>query len=375
MSKSSQPPSDPKNEQKELPQFVGSNVLTSQLLRQSVETTPLLEESKIDPHLLPSIAVPSLEGISIDVPAPAPVSTEDIGEQFESIYYELLERTERAEGEPIEMDDEVILDLLGYVGGELLPWSARQGIRVRMTEELLLPGFAEKLVGTPVGGHKMLQLPVGEEFGLPAHNKEHAVFVVAVRAAATLESIEADDPAMLARFERGHDLDAILLDIAEEMVEDQARDVIQVGMDMLFDILVERAQIQTLSDALIDEEIRYWWRLSEGQFLVDNEVERQDIDASFGYWLEDEEIRRDATQRLQRSIILRTFAEHSEETVTAEELQGFLETLSPLFGLEADLLAEAFHERAKEQNALLHTYESILALSRIISQVEINFPF
>lgn len=366
---------DTSQDNKKLPEFVGSGVMRSKWVRKSIETTPLMEEAKIDASALPQITAPSLEGISIDVPAPSPVTPEEVGARFEEIVYELLEREERPLGAPVEMGDEVVLDLLSYAGGELVPWSARESLRVRVTEELLVPGFAKKLVGTPVGGHKIIQLAADPSLGLPEGSQAQVVFVVAVHAAAQLEERESHDPVLLARFELGTDLDTILHHLAEELVEERARDAVQTGLDLLFKELTKRAKIAALPDHVIDEEIRYWWRLSEGQFLMDSGLERQDIDASFSYWLEDKEIRRDARQRVQRSLILRAFADDADDQVDATEIRAFAQSIADSFGLDASLWDDVLHDSVKEQDAMLHTYTTVLALSRILGQVDINFPF
>jgi len=346
------------------PDNLRSDETTSQLVRQNVENNPLLEPVQLNNSLFPVIQVPTLEGIQIDVPSPEPITEEDITERFEQLYYELLHRENRAKGDPIQYGDEVTLDLIGYVSGELLPFSASEGLRVRLEEDVCFPGFGTKLEGLAVDSQKVILTRT--------EDGQELLLAVSIVSAAVLEDIEPDSPEMLARFQRGDTLPEILEHIAEELVQEEASALVLRGFDLVMEELLKRAPID-IPRAPLEEEIRYWWRLSEGDFLARHNVEQTDLEASLRYWQDDDTIREEAIHRLQRTLLLKAYFAKEGKKVNKLELKGFLEELAPTFGLDAKVLQGALEQHAKEQSMLIQTYEAILALSHIISQVELRY--
>ena len=144
----------------------GADSLSSKMMRQMVESAPTNIDD-VDLTALPEVDMPDLEGVVVHVPAQPPVTEDDIYERFQKVYFNVcVERQVRKAGDLVELGDEVLIDMLAYMEGRIIPFSPQQNLQFVLEEDSFLEGFAEGLVGTPVGGTKSITIlrPIEDEF-------------------------------------------------------------------------------------------------------------------------------------------------------------------------------------------------------------------
>lgn len=133
---------------------------------------------------LPAVqGAPSLEGIEVTLPTPARVSEGDIVERFDELCRTVAPRRDREAGEAVAAGDEVLLDVIGYSSGKLIPFSIRLDWWTQAAPNPMLPGFFEALVGARVGEALSVELTLPSDYPVERLRGARARFGVELQAA------------------------------------------------------------------------------------------------------------------------------------------------------------------------------------------------
>jgi trigger factor len=97
------------------------------------------------------VEAPSTEGLEVTVPAPPPLTQDELLRRFHELAREHAEVRNRLLDEAVALGDDVQLDVLGYSNGQLLPFSIRSNFWMELAPQEMLPGFADAIVGSGVG--------------------------------------------------------------------------------------------------------------------------------------------------------------------------------------------------------------------------------
>ena len=342
----------------------------SKMMRSIVESTPTMD-AKLDLSDLPDIRRPNLSGIDIVVPEPA--LTEDIVmESLEILYYNHAERTIREAGEAVEFGDELRVDWVGFIEGKLLPFSPEEDLIIRLEEDMMYPGFGQALKGSLVGDTANISITFPDDHDIEVFRNRTAVFVVQIKAAATPAFIDPNSPEMLERIGRGNTLKEVVQSITEELEEFNANAMVLAAIDMTLEKLCQRVTV-SVPEHFIDEEIRFWWRSAEGDFLHEKGLERQDIDDALQAWLQDEETREEAERRLKIAMVVKAFVKEQLEEIQQEELMGFLDEFSETLGVDAEEWRQVLSQDQAEQESLLDKYLYMRTISHIMGEVNVQY--
>jgi trigger factor len=276
---------------------------------------------------LPRAEAPSLEGLTVARPTVAPVTEEDLLERLDQLKFEVAPRYDRPPGEPVALGDEVLLDVLGYSRGRLIPFAARADWWVRVKPEPLLPGFFEALVGARAGKTLELALtlppgyPVAALRGAPAH------FVVAVKAVRVVDLPDDEAPEFLFSLGRGSTLREVMHRLAQELTEERRAVAAQQAKEAVLEQLADRCSVEVPA-RLIEEEVRLRWAESERQTLTELELPPSELQASLDGWLRDPLTRGEAAQRLKIALVLAAIAERERLQPRREDMDSILDTVS-----------------------------------------------
>ncbi len=352
-----------------LPTFQGS---VPNLRRHAIESRSVLTEQRLEPSMFPEVPIPSFEGVVVEVPAPPPLTEEEIQETFERLAYESAVRYPRAPGQAVQQGDEVIVDLVGYMGGFLLPMTAHEKMRLILEPDVFLPGFGAQLIGTPVGQAKMIEVVLPADFAVEMARGVGAVFAVEVRDAFRLVLPEASDPALFQRMGLGADLPQTLESVMALLLDQRARKMAQDGVRILLETLLLRASFDVLP-ALVDAEIQNWWRQTEGRFLIEKGLAQEDLETSLMGWLEDPSLRLDATFRLKSALFLYAVAKHADLVGDRVELKGFLGEVAGALGIPLDAREKNLSRDFKEREILIDHFVYAKALAYLSEKVTFHY--
>lgn len=356
--------------EEKVPEIIGggANSFTAKMMRQLAETAPVVNE-ELDLSELPAVDLPNLAEITVQVPALPPITEEDVMQRFEMIYYDTcVERTLRPVGEAITLGDELLLDLVGYVNGKIMPFSAQENLRIRLEEDSIQPGVGTSLVGTPVGETKVVGLEAPDDNGTPIK----IAFVIDVKKAASLSFPKADDPATLKPLAMGDTLDAVYGSIAASLGSEREGAKLAQGMGMALDAIAEQVDV-TIEESHIDAEIRNQWTNNEGRFLMEKGTSRRDLDDALQSWLTDENTREIARNRLKIAAVMMMYTIADPAELTADEIEGFFRDYATRNDIDYDQWRKSLEGKDADQEALLSEYIYLRTITHITSEVNLQY--
>jgi trigger factor len=286
---------------------------------------------------LPVVKAPSLDNLTVTVPAFEPLNEEDLLGRLHELAIEYAPKRDRAEGEPVQVGDMVLIDTLGYAEGRLIPFSARSDMELEMAPQAMLPGFCEALEGTPVGDGKEFELTVPDDYPIESLRGIQATFLVDVLAAKQMDLPDPESPEFLQSLERGETLEEVLEDIADELADEQADEMWLEAQELVLDELVLRSGEVQLPAGMVEEEIREHWKTNELPLLQEKDFAEDELQEALAGWVEDPETRVDAERRLRVSLALRAIIETERLQLTPARLEELLGDVVVALGMsEAD---------------------------------------
>lgn len=346
--------------------------LSSNIKRHIVESAPAAA-LEVDLASLPEASMPDIEGIEIHVPAPPPLTEADILERFEMMYYgQCVNRNPRGYGDTIAMEDELILDMVGYMGGRVIPFSAHSNLVIRLTRDVIQPGFGKQLEGSKVGETKVITTTMEDQDEFGASVKLNAAFVIEIKGAAHLTFPAADDPETLAKLGLGNDIQTAYRSIAEILTEERANMMVIQGINMAIEAVANRITTP-IPFRLIQDEIRFSWEKSEGTYLAAKGLPQQDRESALEGWLQDEATQEVARKRLKTMMALLAYAQEEEQALQREELVGFVEGFAKSIGLDIKVWRAAVADNEEAQASILNSYLYIRTVSHLVAQIPIHY--
>lgn len=335
--------------------------------------SPIASVMAAGPVSLPSVKAPSLEGLAVHVPLAEDVTTEDLITRFHEKKRELATVRERAEGERVELGDDVQLDMLGYSEGRLVPFSSRFGFWTELAPLQALPGFAEAIAeGGTVGGGLQVLLQLPEDYPVESLRGKPIRFLVDVRAAREVKVPDEESPDFLQKLGLGASLDEVMGRLHEEL-ENELTDSLWVqARDMVLDEVASRTEVD-LPRRLVDDEIRRRWATAEGFGMVERDFSVEEQEEAVQAWLSDPATRAEAERRLRIGLALKAVAERDSLVLTPEKLQSLLEQSTEPFGLTKDDVAAALRESPETTRKLHDLGWHLMLVEYVVSKAKVTF--
>ncbi|GEL69219.1 hypothetical protein MVI01_10030 [Myxococcus virescens] len=321
---------------------------------------PALQLDSTEPVALPTVEAPSLEGVSVAQVAPAPLTEQELVDRFDALRRRHADVRERQPGEDVALEDDVLVDVLGFANNRLMPFSVRENWWVRVAADPGLPGFFESLAGAKVGQSVAIELTLPDTYPVEALRGQPARFLVSVKAARALKLLDDDSPELLSRLGMGSITD-VMRKLGDELAQERLADVDRLTQERVMDVLVDRTPVE-LSAALVDEEIRQRWAEAERPILQRKDFQPDELQEALEGWLQDPLTRMDAAYRITLALVLRAIAERDGIQPDRAATDAMLEDLATLTGVNRQELGVA----VKEDEALARRlYEMALRFSTI----------
>ncbi|QSQ26899.1 peptidylprolyl isomerase [Pyxidicoccus parkwayensis] len=317
---------------------------------------------------LPSVAAPSLDGLQVEAVAPAPVTEEDLLERLEDLVSERSPHRERSLGEEVESGDIVLLDVMGYAHGALIPFSVRADWRARVSEDPLLPGFFESLEGAEVGLSMDVRLQLPDSYPVESLRGATARFLVDVKAAYEPQPVDFDSPDLLSGLGLGNTLEETLELIAETLAEEREAEARRELRDRVLDALVERTDV-VVPETLIDQEIRLRWLEQEQPVLASRNFTLDEMEEAWQGWRTDAATRLDAEWRLRGAVALRAIIEQDDVRPEPEDVEAIRDALAERMGASPEELQAQFESNQVLADRFEHLVMHGTALDYVLSKV------
>ncbi len=331
-----------------------------------------LQLDSTEPVVLPTVEAPSLEGLTVAQVAPAPLTEQDLVERFDALRRQHADVRERQPGEAVALEDDVLLDVLGFAQAKLLPFSAREGWRVRVAPDPVLPGFFEALVGAKVGQSLAIELTLPEHHPVEALRGQPARFLVEVKAARELKLLDDDSPELLSRLGMGSITD-VMRKLGDALVQERLAEGERLTQERVLDLLVERTPV-ALSASLLDEELRRRWAESERPILQRKNFQPDELQEALDGWLQDPLTRMDAAYRLTLALALRAIAERDGIQPDRASTEAMLEDLASVTGVPREEMGRVVKEDAALARRLYELALRFSTIDHVMKKVTLTPP-
>ncbi|PTL80713.1 peptidylprolyl isomerase [Vitiosangium sp. GDMCC 1.1324] len=354
----------------------GKRTILSELQgRRPLQSSPGMQglESS-EPAKFPSVLeAPSLEGLEVPAPTVEPLTEDDLTERFTALCRERSARRDRAPGEDVALGDDLLLNVLGYANGKLIPFSARTDWWTEATPAPLRPGFFEALVGAKVGLSVEVTLLLPETYAVESLRGAEARFLVDVMAAREVTLLTDESPELFSALDLGSTLDEVMENIARQLTSEREQQALHELQERVLDELAERTRTQ-VSGGLIDEEIRRAWTETEYPQLVQRNFEQEELQEALEGWLSDPFTRVDAERRLRISLGLQAVLARDRVEPREEDLVALIDVIAE----SSHTTREELGQVLKSDPAVMRRFENLalhkMALDHVLSKVKIVPP-
>jgi trigger factor len=275
---------------------------------------------------IPEIEAPSIEGLRVSVSRPRPITEEDLMARLAQLRRAAAERTPRPLGSLVQEGDELLLDVVAYCNGKLVPFSAQEGLQVRLDEEGLRDPVMAALVQVASGSRGMVTAKLPEDYSYAPLRGQVATYAVHVHAVWAIRELPADSPELIERLGLGKNIHETMRALHQKLLDERALGV-EVGVGQaILEELVRRAKVE-VSQRLFEKEMLERWMQREGRFLQKSGIAGEDFDAAFQAWLDDPEYSGEVKRMLKNAIVLRAIVKKHDLKVDENKLQRAYDAL------------------------------------------------
>ncbi|KFE64564.1 hypothetical protein [Hyalangium minutum] len=324
------------------------------------------------PMQLPQVQAPSLEGLSVTIPAQAGFSAEEVQQRFLEVARPHATERYRYPSEGTEWMDEVLLSIAGYVHGKLIPFSVRKEVWLPLEPEPLLPGLYETLVGRKPNETVVVDLVLPETYLMESLRGVQARFVVHIHAARQVKYPELESPAFLQALGRGATLQEAMRSILQQMEQERVQDLAYQARQRVLDEVAARTEVK-IPTGLIDQEIQLRWNASEGVTVRELELSVQDQTESLNNWLKDPLTRSRVEQQLRLGLALGAICKRDGLQLTPEYVEGMLKEQAAAAGVSLEALAQSLRAEPENLARIDQTAWHLMAVEHVMSRAQIHF--
>jgi trigger factor len=321
---------------------------------------------------VPAVEAPAIDDVCVVVPAPEPVSVEDILARFAELRREHAIVRARRANEHVALGDEIRVDIVGWRNGDILPYSARQDAWIDVMPDEVVPGFALGIVGARVGDTAIVDVTLPLDYPVAELRAARAVFAVTVNEALDVTLPAEDDATFLAATGRGETIEAVMESIANELEAELVDTLVEQGHELVLDELARRVDVEVPA-GLVNEEIRRRWQATEGELLLRAGVGFDDQQRAALAWRDDPSTRASVEHDLRRAIALGAVAKRDEIRVSKEDVEAYLRGMAKATGARMVELVETVQRERSIQRALDEKLLALLVRAHVIAHAEVRY--
>jgi trigger factor len=294
-------------------------------LQRLLDSAPAAQVSKtVDPATSKNAERALAMAASLEVHVPVGRVTDgDVERRIEDIRRTLSMVKPRGHGDHLQDGDEVLLDLLGYMGGDV--FLAHTDTWYTLAPNKFLPGLFESLVGARVPDHRIVHVRLPDDYPVSLHAGRTAVFAVSIKQGRGRTLADPDDPTFLPFLNRGAKTMAELrVKLREEIVQERAHQMVEHAKLLLLRELYVKCMDDEVPDELVDEELTRRWREFQGEPLIRQGVSIDDQKKSQLAYAEDAINRSEARRTIWEYRILDAIAAHHGIEISDVQLKPVL---------------------------------------------------
>lgn len=279
------------------------------------------------------VAPPSTEGLVFPLEPLAPVTKDEISRRFLRMKREVSNHEPLSVGELLQEGDEVILDVIPYHQGHIVPFLAQRKLRVVLGFDEWLVDLAPHLYSLPVGfrGHIQVKLPT--EFAHP-HFAGKIVFL-GLDIHEAQRPIEEEWPVevWLSRLDRGSTLDEVATSIERELWKEKQEAQQMLALRNCVQQLAARVR-EPVSEEIVDQEIAALWLENEGRILLELDVPSAHRDQALKTYCENPMLREDVRRGIMAGAAVLAVGERDQLQLSQAQVQAQWNKLGQEVGVD-----------------------------------------
>ncbi len=270
--------------------------------------------------------------LHVNVPS-GEISAASIADRIDDLRRQLAVQRPVAHDATVRMGDEVLMDLLGYLGGE--PFVAHTDTWYNIAPNALLPGLFEALTDVTIPNQRVVHVHLPSNYPVVAHAGRTAVFAVYLKEARRRELPDLDDPFVLPLLNRGVKTpDQLREQVRGELVKERALQMVEHAKMLLLRELYVRCMDDVVPTELVDEEVTRRWRGFVGEALIRQGVSLEEQQRSRHNYGSDKNLCAEARRTVWEARVCEAVAAHLGVQVNDAELK---KSLTAIFGVDVDL--------------------------------------
>jgi trigger factor len=277
-------------------------------------------------------ALAMAESLEVHVPV-GRVTEADVERRIDDIRRTLALIQPRGHDDVLQVGDEVLLDLLGYLNGDV--FLAHTDTWYKIAPNRFLPGLFESLVGAHVPDHRIVHVKLPDDYPVAAQAGRVAVFAVSIKEGRGRKMPDAESPEFLPFVNKGvKTLDDLRDKLREEIVKERGQQMVEHAKLLLLRELYVKCMDDEVPDALVEEELTKRWREQQGESLIRQGVPIDEQKHSQASYAANEINRSEARRTVWEFRILEAIAAHFGIDATDATLKP---VLVGIFGPDVDI--------------------------------------
>jgi FKBP-type peptidyl-prolyl cis-trans isomerase (trigger factor) len=321
-------------------------------------------------HTLPKVSCPSIQNLVVRVHSDG-IEPLDVVMAAARWFRAATPAVALPAAEPIAEGDEVLVDLVAFQKGRVVPMSARNDVWLDESTDEWLPGLRAACQGRR--GHESLVVPVAiaaerqpwtEYAGSTLH---YAVDIKLV------QRRKYDEQSNRQALERAglaseSELTPVLLGrLAEERLR-------LLGVEVrtaVVDAMLSRAAEIPIPAEMITDELLALWKVTDGTALVERRLDVAQIDHARTTWLAHASLRAEIAQNLRRACLLAAVLAEHEPTLVVDEVLEWIRLAGDRLGKDAGELRQAIAKESATSNRMSLGFGLELAERFLVAAAEV----
>lgn len=248
---------------------------------------------------------------------------------------------------PVVDGDTAVVDFEGFVDGVAFEGGKGENHPLVIGSHTFIDNFEEQLIGKNTGDDVEVSVTFPEQYQAAELAGKPAVFKVKINEVKTKELPELDDEFAqdVSEFDTLAEYRESLKKKLEEQKENEAK---KTKEDEALQKIIDKSKME-LPDAMVDTQCEsmvdeFAQRIAQSGLSMEQYLQFSGMTVD-GLM---EQVRPEAIQRIQTSLVLEKIAEEEKIEVSEEDLSEEIEKMAAGYGLEADKLKEMIGENEKE---------------------------
>lgn len=313
----------------------------------------------------PKTPVADLSRLQVESPSVPALSEDDVLARFSAVLRALAVVHRRPKGQPVEAGDEVIVDVLTWSGGRLLPFGSASGMLLTVEEQALIPSLARGLIGVPVGSSVQVQGAFPTDYAVPSLAGRRAVFLADVKQAASIELPPVDE-ATVSTLGLGKTLEEVFSAITVQLERERQQHLAQLTRLATLKELVRRTPFE-LPKAYLEHEVGRRWLEREGRFLSRRQLSEAELTESFEGWLAEPTLVADVEAETRGLLLIRRLLETGKLGLGPSDLVPEAARYIVHMGATNEVEAKALLDREDpERSPVVSTIVLAASLDRLV---------